>query len=127
MSFIAGMCGYIIVRFWILPIVRYRRVKWQLLAGLQAFSESLPADGAVKLKAAPAKMQLRELRRKGSQLISLHDGCLPYWYRLMLLTRKESPAKAAVPILRLENMPTAGQARQCIDTIGRHLRDSRWK
>jgi hypothetical protein len=46
---------------------------------------------------------------------------LPHWYRLVLMTRGESPQKAAEPILRLENMPTSGQARACIQEIGKHM------
>jgi hypothetical protein len=117
MSFIAGMFGYIIVKFWVLPIVKYKRLRQRLLSELGSYSEALPADAAAKMKSAPAKKRLRDMRRLGVKLISVHDGELPYWYRLMLMSRKESPAAATEPLLRLENMPTSGQARQCIETI----------
>jgi hypothetical protein len=121
MSFAAGMFGYIIVRFWIIPIVKYKKLRRRLLSELDTYRASLPDDGAAKLKSAGARKRLLDLRRTGIELLSVHDGELPYWYRLMLMSRKESPAAAADPLLRLENMPTSGQARQCIEAIGGSL------
>jgi hypothetical protein len=121
MSFVAGMFGYIIVKFWVIPIVKYKRLKRRLIFELDAYCAMLPVDAAAKMKSTPAKKRLRDLRRMGVKLISVHDGELPYWYRLMLMSRKESPAAAADPLLRLENMPTSGQSRQCIDAIAGSL------
>jgi len=122
LSFMAGACGYIITRFWIMPIRHYRRVKRQLLKGLSEYAQKLPSDPTGKTKKAFSAGRLRDLRRLGVQLVSVHDGELPYWYRLVLVSRKESPQAASEPILRLENMPTSGQARQCIDVIKSRLR-----
>ncbi len=122
LSFIAGICGYIIIRFWIVPIVRYRRIKGRLRSGISAYLQRLPADSSAKTKGVANKKALRDIRQSGSHLVDLYNGELPYWYRLVLMTHKESPPKAADPIMRLENMPTSGQARQCIGVIGEHLR-----
>lgn len=120
-SFLAGMCGYIMVRFWILPIGRYRRAKGQLLQRLNDYRKLLPEDDGTPLKRDQGRKILREIRRQGVALVDLHDQELPYWYRLALLSRKESPEAATDPILRLENMPNGGQARKCLREIGGHL------
>jgi hypothetical protein len=120
-SFLMGACGYIIVRFWIIPISRYRRAKRRLRGHLTAYRRLLPGDDAARLKGPVSRKTVRDIRRWGVKLADLHDEALPYWYRLVLMTRKESPREATEPILRLENMPTSRQARECIQEIGRHL------
>ncbi len=117
MSFIAGAFGYIIARFWIIPIGRYRRVKHQLLRELQGFGQSL-CEEKKSTKDDPRLLQIRQL---GLKLLEVHNLELPYWYRLVLVTRKESPQDAFDPIQRLEHMPGVHQARQCIERIEHHL------
>ncbi len=121
LSFIAGVCGYIIARFWIVPIGRYRRTKKQLCRELASYGQSLPAEDDARLKPGAENPQLLQIRQLGLKLVEVHNFELPYWYRLVLVTRKESPQAAFDPIQRLENMPGVRQARQCIERIDRHL------
>jgi hypothetical protein len=120
-SFIAGVCGYIIARFWIIPIGRYRQNKKQLVRELEGYQRSLPAEDNARLKPGKDDPHLLQVRQFGLKLVDVHNFELPYWYRLVLMTRKESPQEAFDPIQRLENMPSARQARQCIERIERHL------
>ena len=120
-SFIAGVFGYIIARFWIMPIGRYRRTKQQLRRELESYRRSLPAEDNARLKPGKDNPHLLQIRQLGSRLIDVHDFDLPYWYRLVLVTRKESPQGAFDPIQRLEHMPSVRQARQCIERIDQHL------
>lgn len=120
-SFVIGACGYIIVRFWLIPIIRYKRVKKKLHAGLKAFSQKLTLRQAEKSKAVSEKKRCRDLRRLGMKLVKVHDAELPYWYRLVMVTRKESPLAASASLMRLENLPTIEQAGQCIEDVGLHL------
>lgn len=124
-SFIAGACGYIIIRFWILPIVRYRRIKRQLLEQLGNLFGLLPAEEDASPKGSMGKKRLREMRRQMMRLVDLHNHDLPYWYRLVLITRKESAQQASEAALRLENLPTNGQARRCLEEVGRYLTTKR--
>jgi len=121
-SFIVGACGYIIIRFWIVPISKYRGIKRRLIEGLNTCVQKLPdEDASVRWKQAAGSGRLRDLRRLGVKLVDLHNGDLPYWYRLVLLTRKESPLDMIELLLRLDNMANSGNARQCIDEIIGHL------
>lgn len=124
-SFVAGACGYIIIRFWILPIVRYRRIKQKLLKQLGNLFGLLPAEENASPKASMGKKRLKELRRQMMRLVDLHDHDLPYWYRLVLITRKESAQQASEAAMRLENLPTSGQARRCLEQVGRYLTTKR--
>lgn len=121
-SFVVGACGYIIVRFWIVPISRYRKLKRLLVQGIDDCARKLSeSKDPARWKHAAGKANLREFRRLGVKLVDLHNGDLPYWYRLILLTRQESPIDAIEPILRLENMATGDKALKCIEEIGGHL------
>ncbi len=117
-SFVIGACGYIIVRFWIIPIVRYKRCKMKLRTQLEKMFQKLPDSTDNKnYKKMLSKKRLQEIRRLSVKLVEIHDADLPYWYRLILMTRKESPLNATEPILKLENMQTPGQARKCAEQI----------
>lgn len=123
LSFILGACGYIIIRYWIIPIMRYKKNKADLKQHLQTCIRGLPEGAEGKsMKKALEKKSLQEIRRLGMKLVEIHDVDLPYWYRLVLMTRKESPLNAREPILKLENMQSAHQAKQCVADISRHLR-----
>lgn len=121
LSFITGAFGYIIARFWIVPIGRYRRTKQQLLRELRNYDRALPGEENARLKSAKDNPHLLEARQLGLRLVEVHNLELPYWYRLVLVTRKESPQDAFDPIQRLEHMPSVRQARQCIERIEHHL------
>jgi len=113
-SFIAGASGYVIVRFWMIPILRYRRIKRRLLKALGDLFRELPEGNDQPPKARLGKKRVQDMRRLAMQLVELNDHDLPYWYRLVLLTRKESALNASEAIMRLENLPTNEQVRQCL-------------
>jgi len=121
LSFIAGVCGYIIARFWIVPIGRYRRTKKQLRRVLENYGRNLPTEDNTRLKPGTDNPHLLKIRQLGLRLVEVHNFELPYWYRLVLVTRKESPQAAFDSIQRLENMPSVRQAGQCITRIDQHL------
>ena len=120
-SFTMGASGYIIIRFWVLPIVRYRRIKRQLLNHLAHLLGMLPAEENESPGASMGKKRLKEMRRQMMRLVDLHNHDLPYWYRLVLITRKESAQQASEAAMRLENLPTSGQARRCLEEVGGYL------
>ncbi len=120
-SFVAGACGYIIIRFWTIPIFRYKRLKRQLHKCLGQLFILLPEEDGAAPKASLGKKRLKEMRRLMKKLVDLNDHDLPYWYRLVLVTRKESSRQASEVVMRLENLPTSGQARACLEEVGRHL------
>lgn len=121
LSFIAGAMGYIIVRFWLIPIARYRQAKKALIASLKRCARKLAGDGVKDHKNLPGKKLLRELRQLNTRLIEVHELELPYWFRLLLMTRNESPSAASEAIERMENLSGATELRQCLDEAGRHL------
>jgi hypothetical protein len=94
-SFLAGMFGYIILRFWAMPIGRYRRTKAQAEDALTAV---LAADG--KTEMADAK---KACRVAADRLSELYTVDLPPWYRMVLDQRGETPVQAAKELMTLSN------------------------
>jgi hypothetical protein len=121
LSFLAGVFGYIIARFWIIPIRRYQRSKTELTTQLKEWWTKLPPESAQGQPARPGKKRLDILQRQSAALVVLHDVDLPYWYRLVLMTRKESAQAASEALSGMQNVTSSGQARQLLEAASRHL------
>lgn len=121
LSFISGALGYIIVRFWIIPITRYRRTREALLSELKRFDRKL-SHGHSTDQRLPGKKHLKDIRQLNKRLVEIHTLEVPHWYRLLLMTRGESPESASAAIEHLQSISDVSEARQRLDEIGRHLR-----
>lgn len=91
-SFFLGSFGYILVRMWLAPVIRYSRAKRQIQLELS------------RLDAMDTAAQFAEnMRRHADMLTSVYHGDLPYWYRLLLEKREEDPIRAAMLLMKLAN------------------------
>ena len=120
-SFVIGLFGYIVVRFWILPIGRYIRVKSRFASDLRALLDMLQAE---QPRTENSQIQDRQvsLRRYSSDLVSIYQKELPYWYRLYLESKKEQPFEAAESSMRLSNTRKLEHAFRQADEIKGFLR-----
>jgi len=100
LSFLAGVAGFVMARFWVIPIAKYLKIKRQILIQLTTYLQSLkkanesdppPPDGE-------ARAGLRVL---SAALKDIHDLDLPPWYRMILRHRSELPESAAVHLMKL--------------------------
>jgi hypothetical protein len=97
-SFIAGLLGYIIARLWILPILRYAMTRRKLDRELKRYQtlvrqHALPETSARRKPKAWDDIAL-SARRHAMKLVSGYTKEIPYWYRLLLDSRQESPSEA---------------------------------
>jgi hypothetical protein len=96
-SFLVGLLGYIIIRMWIKPIIRYHIIKHRLDGELTRYLDQLGADGerpASSHRLRNGSATLRTARQHAHELNSCYREALPYWYRLLLESRRTSPADA---------------------------------
>jgi len=121
-SFIIGLLGYFIVRFWILPIGRYIQIKGRFASDLRALMDMLQAEQRYNTENSPIKDRQVSLRRQSSDLVSIYRNDLPYWYRLYLESKKEQPVKAAEFSMRLSNTRKLEHAFRQADEIKGFLR-----
>jgi hypothetical protein len=117
-SFIAGLLGYIIARLWIKPIVRYtitkRKLDRELTRYLARINETTGPGEPVALDRDA--MILRTARQHVVELASCFGTEIPYWYRLLLESRKESPTEASG---LLTNVSKIGNREHVIKRIER--------
>ena len=116
-SFIAGLLGYIIARLWIRPIVRYhitkRKLDHELIRYLTQMNESTEPDEPVAQNRNAAV--LRTARQHAVELVSCFAAEIPYWYRLLLESRKESPSEASGLLTNLSKMRNSEQVKNRIE------------
>ena len=104
-SFLLGSFGYILVRLWLGPVMRYGQAKRRIQIDLNRLYD---ADAGGKQTSELSK----NLRRHADTLTSVYHGELPYWYRLLLQKREEDPIRAATLLMKLANTHTPDHARQ---------------
>lgn len=109
-SFLAGAFGYIIVRFWILPIGRYQKVRRRV------------AEDLKRLETEPGEAMAKALRQDATLLSDAFDLDLPHWYRMVLNNRKESPTDAAMHLMKLANTKDQAHRQNRKSEIRKSLR-----
>ena len=121
-SFVIGVFGYIVVRFWVLPIGRYMRVKSHLASDLRALLNMLLTEQPENTENSKIKDRQVSLRRHSSDLVSIFQDELPYWYRLYLKSKEERPFDAAEFSMRLSNTSKLEHALKQVNEIKGFLR-----
>ena len=121
-SFVIGLFGYIVVRFWILPIGRYIRVKSRFASDLRALLDMLQAEQPRNTENSQIQDRQVSLHRYSSDLVAIYQNELPYWYRLYLESKKEQPLEAVKSSMRLSNNRKLEHAFRQADEIKGFLR-----
>ena len=116
-SFSTGAAGYIIFRFWIMPIGRYQRVKDQITEGIHQYEMLLTQEKPFQL----TKEQSEICRKHAVALTDAYYDDLPPWYRMVLTNRKESPDEASKNLQALSSIRDSDHARNRIHKIKTNL------
>ncbi len=114
-SFVAGVLGYIIARFWVKPILGYSIAKHKLDSELSRY---LSHD----MDASDGNAALRTARRLSMDLVTSYNEKIPYWYRLFLDSRQESPVKASGLLTNLNKIKDPQQRQTKIDAARNELK-----
>ena len=122
-SFLLGSFGYVLIRLWLMPVLRYTKMKRAVLSILNGYSQ--------QMNATPDKMEVDKthLRRLSGDLSSVYNNALPYWYRLLLSKRGEEPLKVSSLLMKLANTKDRDHAARQMQDIRTRLgqRDGREK
>ncbi len=122
-SFVIGVAGYIIVRFWIKPIARYTAAKRKVNRELKRYLAHIDKTTGSKTKTASQKDNpaLRNARKGTMTLATCYSDEIPYWYRLLLDSREESPADALGLISHLSKLREPDPIKNQIDKARKKL------
>lgn len=116
-SFLAGLLGYMVARLWIKPIAGYQVVKRKLDHELVRYLVQLeeaprPGDQAWRRQAGAT---LKAARKAAMDLVSRYGQDIPYWYRLLLDSRRQAPAELPGLLANLAKINDLKQVRGRID------------
>jgi hypothetical protein len=116
-GFSLGAAGYIVFRFWLLPIGRYQRIKDQIAERIRHHELKLANENAFLL--SPDQSEI--CRKQAVALTDAYYDDLPPWYRMVLTNRKESPDDASKNLLALSGIRDPDHARNRIHNIKKSL------
>ncbi len=108
-GFILGLIGFIIVQFWIRPILGYRKIKGRIASNLRRLEKNVQQDGAGNLLSDEMKTSCRTL---SAALSKSYSETLPGWYKIALGNRREDPMEACGHLMTLSNIREPGHAEK---------------
>ena len=97
----------------------------ELLAFAAAIRDGEPHRNSPEealLDVAVVEAMLRSARKHAMDLVSRYSTEIPYWYRLMLDSRQESPIEASGMLTNLTKMRDPEQRKSRIDAVRKELR-----
>lgn len=120
-SIAAGAAGYLLVTFWLQPILRYRSIKYRIISDLFFYANAVNADGLNEEMRERMNQRIQADRRNSSDLEACYP-ILPCWYKWYLNRMGENIEKAAEELLRLSNTFDDMKAGGSVDRIKKYLR-----
>ena len=123
-SFLAGMLGYIVLRMWIKPIFGYNFIKRKLDHELTHYVAELKSTAVANLPNRRMRddASLRTARKHAMELTACYGSEIPYWYRLLLDSRKESPSEASGLLTNLSKIQDPERVKSRIHQARKALR-----
>ena len=121
-SFVSGALGYIILKFWIRPILGYRKIKHKVKLTIKYYYKSKNnKDIGEKIKSQMKEWD-KENRQNSVELSASFNENLPNWYKMLLETRGESPIDASKHLMILSNTRNQDHAEKHIKEIKNYLK-----
>jgi hypothetical protein len=120
-SFLLGIAGYVIIMFWVRPIVGYLKIKRRIAVSLRSF-RSIQMTGASDETARKwlSDHAAKHRRYAGALQVSFTEE-LPYWYIILLKSRRHAPPEAAKQLMALSNTHDIQHAGRQIEKIEQAL------
>ncbi|HSO67412.1 MAG TPA: hypothetical protein VLP30_06105 [Desulfatirhabdiaceae bacterium] len=111
-SFGLGAFGYVLLRFFLMPIRRYSRIKSDIRAALSR----------IAMTGGASPVEKEQVRSLAVALSECYYDDLPVYYRLLLTRRQEQPIEASRMILSFTGIKKPEQAQKRMAEILSALR-----
>ena len=102
-SFVSGSLGYIIIQFWIRPILGYQKIKNKVALTIKCYYESKDNEDIGEKIKLQMKEWAKANRQNSVELSASYNANLPNWYKMLLDSRGESPIDASKHLMILSN------------------------
>jgi hypothetical protein len=112
-----GAFGYVIVQFWILPIIKYRSIRKRVIQNLADYLNSFNQEDEGENFHGVINRKAEEMRRHNLDLTECFNSSLPAWYKMLLRSRGEFPEKIANHLMALSNTRDYNHARNRMEKI----------
>ena len=99
---IVGGVAFLVVNFWMQPLLRYKDVKHQVISDLVFYANAINVDGMNQEMQDRRWDRCRQNRLHAAELKAC-SYALPSWYRWWLIRRGESAEKASEMLIGLSN------------------------
>jgi len=121
LSLVAGGCGYLVITFWMSPILRYLQIRHEVTSDLIFYDNVISADNVCdELKKRHEARQ--ESNRKHAAEMGACYYRLPKWYKWLLKRRDENPLVASRELIGLSNSSTEESAYPHIKRLKEAMR-----
>lgn len=98
----AGGISYLVVHFWMKPLLRYLDIKHEVTSDLVFYANVINAEG-LNEEMQQRHRERREQNRKHAAEIRASYYRLPWWYRRYLALVKEDPVASSKALIGLSN------------------------
>jgi hypothetical protein len=121
-SLVAGGCGYLVVTFWMNPILRYLQIRHEVTSDLIFFANIIILDelGDDDLKKRHSTRQEHN-RKHAAEMVACYYR-LPHWYKRLLELRQEMPCNASSNLIGLSNCKNRETAETHIKCLKENLK-----
>jgi hypothetical protein len=115
--FFLGSFGYVILKFWVQPIIRYRSIRKRVIQNLADYLNSFNQEDEGENFHGVINRKAEEMRRHSMELTECFTNSLPVWYKMLLNSRGEFPEKIANHLMILSNTRNYYNARNRMEKI----------
>ena len=112
--FLLGAFGYVIYKFWMRPILKYRRLKKDATTTIASYLDTINSNNKEMADMADndaIENKVKTIRKLSGDLKTCFYEDLPKWYTLLIKRREESPVDASKHMMVLSSTREYSHAR----------------
>lgn len=121
LGIVAGGASFLVVQFWMNPLLRYLSIKHEVTSDLVFYANVINADG-LNERTQELHRERKEQNRKHGAEIRASYYRLPRWYRSYLKCVKECPVEASKALIGLSNTKEYDLASKYVEQLRKCLR-----
>ncbi len=121
-SFLMGFFGFIIIKWWILPIRGYKKIKKNIVSDIKNHLAAINNERRDRAMKERVKDETAALRLRSGELLDSYYDSLPAWYKVFLKSKGESPVDASKHLEALSNTLNFEHAQNRKEKIIQFLR-----